>query len=82
MKRGFYNFATGFLRYDFNNLVVIRRGGRNWRAKIVGAVLDHDLKFQHWRIKIINWKLWYKMFPSEKCTHWLDFNDPKYKVKA
>lgn len=78
MKRGHFNFATGFLRYNFGNVVIIKKGGRNWRAKIKEGNLDRDLAFKHWTVKIVNWKLWYKMF-SEDCSIWLTFNDPHVK---
>ena len=67
---------AGFLRYNFGDVVTISRGTRNWKAKIVEACLDRDMNFEHWRVQVINWRLWYKMFPSQKCTHWLEFKDP------
>ncbi len=79
MKRGYHDTIFGFLRYNFGNVVIIRKGGRNWKAKIKEGQLDRDLNFVQWRVAIVNWKLWYKMFPSERCTHWLNFNDPKAK---
>lgn len=87
-KRGYFwskrlpygNYKSGFLRYNFGNVVTIKQGGRDWKAKIMEANIDRDMVFQCWQVNIINWKLWYKMFPSDKCTHWLRVADPLLPV--
>ena len=89
MKRGQFflirNMRTGdtsksfFAKYRHNQRVTINKGGRNWHAHIKEAVIDRDANFMHWTVKIVNHTLWYKMFPSEKCTHWLYFSEPNLK---
>ena len=57
---------------------VIVQYGRNWKVKIKEAKLDRDMNFVQWIAQIINWKLWYKEFPSNQCTHWIPVKDPNY----
>ena len=64
-----------FAKYNFGQIIIKSINGRNWKVKIENAILDRDMNFVEWEAKIINWRLWYKLFPSEKCTHWIEIED-------
>lgn len=67
-----------YAKHNFGQTVSVSRGGRNWRAVIKEALLDRDMNFLCWKVRIVNWRLWYRKFPSNKCTHWRSFNDSNF----
>lgn len=72
------DYVGRFAKYRFNQTVIISKNGRNWKVKLKSAILDENMNFVNWQGAVINHTLWYRMFPSDKCTHWINVNDPNF----
>lgn len=68
--------SESFTKHWHGKTAIVKYGKKNWRVKIRQAQLDRDMNFVSWIGKIINWKLWYRKFPSDRCTHWIPVKDP------